>query len=179
MITTAPSRSSEFDDAVLALRDALLARALHLELSAAGAQDLVQDTLERALRCSSRFQWGTNLRAWLQTLMFNIFVDRYRQRSHETSLEPLAGDYLAAAEPDPEPEWRSIEPAVVQEAFAGLPPALRRACELRFELGMGYEEIARRLAVPIGTVGTRLLRARRHLRRVLERQLENPAACAG
>lgn len=178
---TARARSPEFDEAVLALREGLLIRAFHLELSPAAAHDLVQDTLERALRCSGRFQWGTNLRAWVQTLMFNIFVDRYRQRSHETSLERLMDD-SAMPEPEQEPEWRRIDPAVLLDALSRLPPALRGAFELRFDLGLSYTDIARRLAIPVGTVGTRLLRARRQLRRLLAAQLarpEAPAARAG
>jgi RNA polymerase sigma-70 factor, ECF subfamily len=170
--TNASPRPEEFDAAVLAFREALLARAMRLALSPAAAHDLVQDTLERAFRCAGRFQWGTNLRGWLQTLMFNIFVDHYRMRSHETSLEPLTGDNLPAPEPDPEPAWASIPPASLEAALRDLPEPLRRVFELRFDLGLEYLDIARALEIPVGTVGTRLHRARKWLRRSMADEVE-------
>jgi RNA polymerase sigma-70 factor (ECF subfamily) len=130
----------------------------------AAADDLVQDTLERAL---SRFQlWrqGSDLRAWLFTIMHNIFVNQVRSRArryHESlETEPTAGTLHA-----PEPDW--LELRDIASALSRLPHEQRVVVLLVGLEQFTYEEAAQVLGVPIGTVMSRLSRARARLRVLL------------
>ena len=71
---------------LLAIRPDLRARALRLTRDEAHADDLVQDAIERALRCREQFVPGTNLRSWAQTIVFSVFVSGYRRRRRERAL---------------------------------------------------------------------------------------------
>jgi RNA polymerase sigma-70 factor, ECF subfamily len=128
--------------------------------------DLVQDTLERALRNLHRFTSGTNLRAWLATMMQRLMIDQHRRRRLRLATLPE----LPAPEPDPEREDRENLAldmlARVDELLARLPREFRSVLELHAHAGLGYREIARRLEIPVSTVGTRLMRARRMMRTI-------------
>jgi RNA polymerase sigma-70 factor (ECF subfamily) len=129
----------------------------------AEAEDLVQNTLERALSHADRFQHGTNLGAWLRRIMSNLMVDDWRRSRHHFSC--LADDVPAPA-PEPRPAWHDVDVESVWAAVEALPPRLRRAFQMH-TAGASYAEIARQLGIPTATVGTRLVRARLHLRRTL------------
>ncbi len=130
-------------------------------------EDLVQDTLERALRNLHRFTPGSDLQAWLATMMQRLMIDRHR-RNRNVTLTPLTD--LPATEPDREREDRENlllgTLARVDELLARLPRDYRAVLELHARGGLRYSEIARRLSIPVSTVGTRLLRARRMMRRI-------------
>lgn len=153
---------------VLPLEKALFARAMGLERSVQDARDLVQDTLERALRNFAQFQPGTNAKLWLFRIMYNLFVDRYRRRSHELSLEPLELHELPAPEPDEPEGWEDTDPQRVSAAMEKLEPRFRVVIELHFGEKRSYRDIGQMLGIPTGTVGTRLLRARQKMRTLLE-----------
>jgi RNA polymerase sigma-70 factor (ECF subfamily) len=127
--------------------------------------DLVQDTLERALRNLHRFTPGSNLHGWVSTMMHRLMIDRHRR---ERNLRPGPLPDLPSPEPDLEREDRENRLlstlSRVDELLARLPPSYRAVLELHARAGLGYSEIARRLAIPVSTVGTRLLRARRLMR---------------
>jgi RNA polymerase sigma-70 factor, ECF subfamily len=125
-------------------------------------EDVVQDTLERALRHLARNdQPVRNTRAWLMAILRNTFVDRIRtRRSTSLALE----DCLAPAEPEPEPAWLDLTLADVRAASASIAPSLRDIFELFHLEGLCYREIATRLSVPENTVASRLFRARNALR---------------
>ena len=146
---------------------ALYARAMRLVRAPSDAWDLVQDTYERALRGQSGFQPGTNLRQWLMTIMYNLFLDRCRRLAREP--RALAIEEHEVASPDPEaPEpWESISHEQVTAALAGLERPFREVYELRLAENCSYDEIATRLTIPRSTVGTRLMRARHKLRETL------------
>lgn len=137
-----------------------------------GAEDLVQDTLERALRASHRFRSGTNAGAWLTRIMKNLFTDRYRHKVavREISLETtIAG---LAAEAPREPTYLDVlTNRDVLAALADVGARLRETFVLRHVDGLSYEEIAARFGVPMSTIGTRLRRARLRLRRIIEARL--------
>jgi RNA polymerase sigma-70 factor, ECF subfamily len=178
MATTAP-RPATFDLDLVSCHPALLTKARHLELSEAAAQDLVQDTFERALRQADRFAAGTNLRAWLLTILFHLFVDRCRQRTFDLSFERLGDARLPIAEErEVEPAWKQLDAAAVVAALERLPEQLREPLDLRARLRLSYQEIASRLHLPARTVGTRLHRARTRLRAALARDpfAESPSA---
>jgi RNA polymerase sigma-70 factor, ECF subfamily len=133
--------------------------------SRADADDLVQDTFERALRNLHRFEPGTNLQAWLVTIMSRLLIDRTRAKPKLASVDvdslPASGDYS----PDNDNEVATIATtAQLDQAISRLPKPFRHVLELREREGLSYGQIARRLSLPVSTVGTRLIRARRQLR---------------
>jgi RNA polymerase sigma-70 factor, ECF subfamily len=126
------------------------------------ADDLVQDTLERALSRFHLWREGSDLRAWLFTIMHNIYVNQIRsriRRQHEAlETEPMA-------EAAPEPDWLEIRD--LEAALARLPEEQRAVVLLVGLEQFTYEETARVLGVPTGTVMSRLSRARERLRLML------------
>jgi RNA polymerase sigma-70 factor (ECF subfamily) len=129
----------------------------------AAADDLVQDTLERALSRFHLWRRGSDLRAWLFTIMHNIFVNQARSRTrypHEPFDEPAA-EKLQYREPD----WSELRD--IGDALAKLPVEQRTVVLLVGLEQFTYEEAARVLDVPIGTVMSRLSRARERLRALL------------
>ena len=123
------------------------------------ADDLVQDTLERACRKFHLWRQGSDLRAWLFTVMHNVFVNQVRARRLE--LEEFED---AAALPT---QMERIDLLDIERALARLPVEQREVILLVGIEQMGYGEVAKALDVPIGTVMSRLSRARERLRALL------------
>jgi RNA polymerase sigma-70 factor (ECF subfamily) len=119
------------------------------------------------LRHFDQFRPGTNVRVWLFTIMFHIFIDRCRRRTHEQLMEPMEAEELPAPEPEPTNAWDGINDSQLRQALARLESPFREIVELHCESRCSYKEISERLHIPLGTVGTRLLRARRKLRTLL------------
>ena len=138
------------------------ARALAGDRSA--ADDLVQDTLERALSRFHLWRQGSDLRAWLFTIMHNIFVNQARSRARRYH-ESLETEPAAEAVRAPEPDW--LELRDIANALSRLPPEQRVVVLLVGLEQFTYEEAAQVLGVPIGTVMSRLSRARERLRALL------------
>ena len=138
------------------------ARALTGDRSA--ADDLVQDTLERALSRFHLWRNGSDLRAWLFTIMHNIYVNqvRARARQQQDALEESAADALHAREPD----WAEIR--AIDDALARLPDEQRSTLLLVGLEQFTYEEAARILGIPVGTVMSRLSRGRERLRTIYD-----------
>lgn len=150
----------------------LLATARRMTRSDDDARDLVQETMLRAFVAWSRFQHGedANCRAWLFRILTNSYINLYRRRqrySHVT--RDCLDDTLAALHGDLQsrmPEDALIEDALgdeVSAALAGLGDEHRQVVELADLHGVAYRDIAARLGVPVGTVMSRLFRARRKL----------------
>jgi RNA polymerase sigma-70 factor (ECF subfamily) len=157
----------DFAEVIPVVSSALYARALGLEKRVEDAEDLVQDTLERALRNLHQFRPGTNIRMWLFRIMFNLFVDRRRRRSHECRNDNVVPADLPAPEPEPLEAWQQIDQDKVNASLADLEPHFRDVIQLHL-VSHTYREIGATLGIPPGTVGTRLLRARSKLRDMLE-----------
>lgn len=133
------------------------ARALVGDRSA--ADDLVQDTLERAWTKFHLYRGGTDLRAWLFTVMHNVHVNRVRaQRPTDALTDDLPEMAQRAAQGD------SLMVRDMDRALARLPEEQREVLLLVALEDMSYEEAARALGIPIGTVMSRLSRARERLR---------------
>ncbi len=149
---------------LVALRRELFAHALRLTRSMTQAEDLVQDTVERALRFEDRFQPGTNLRAWAHQILANLFISGCRrQRREGRALSNLSTDpcaWTAASAPNPTGIGLSRS---TQRAIDDLPPTFRRTLVLIDVEDYSYKAAADRLGVPIGTVMSRLHRGRRLL----------------
>jgi RNA polymerase sigma-70 factor, ECF subfamily len=129
--------------------------------SEADADDLVQATLVRALERRGQFATGTNLRRWLAKMMFNLFASGWRRRVRfESSYDPQPVIDRQVAQPVQELRRACAE---VGEALEALEPGHRAVLMLVCVHGMAYGAAARRLGVPVGTVRSRLSRARTRL----------------
>jgi RNA polymerase sigma-70 factor (ECF subfamily) len=152
-------------------RDVLKGVAMKLCANAADANDLVQDTFERALRVPSN-ESPDNVRSWLITVMHNLFLDQCRHQTRGPRLVPIEEETdLPEPDPEVEPEWAAISPAQLEAALAQLDDRFREVYELHCLQGASYEEIARSLNITKTTVGTRLARAREKIRELLRAQL--------
>jgi RNA polymerase sigma-70 factor (ECF subfamily) len=153
----------------------LRGRAMRLTGNHAQADDLVQDTVERALRFASQYQVGTNLRAWAQQILFSVFVTRYRrQRREKRALRVLAADPCAWTKPEsfPPPDVTIRLTPTTETAVNSLPQGFRSVL-LLVDVGQrSYREAATELGLPVGTVMSRLHRGRRMLATKLEQ--DNP-----
>jgi RNA polymerase sigma-70 factor, ECF subfamily len=157
---------------IAACRPGLLRRALGL-VGPAHAEDLAQDAVERALRRLDQFRPGTNLEAWIWRIMANLAADMFRQRRVRAGAS-VEAETLAAPAPEDTADWERLTPEQVRAAVRQLSPKLRGVFELHHDWKLQYEEIARELRIPVGTVSTRLRRARLRLRRMLTVVLDGP-----
>jgi RNA polymerase sigma-70 factor (ECF subfamily) len=161
----------EFREQVLAHLDALYNFALYLSRRPPDAQDLVQETCLRAFRFSHRFQPGTHLRAWLFQILRNTFLTFYRRESRELAVldkEVVDGpEEFWDVEPSAAPV-RSVGTAIdLERAIRDLPEEFRSVLLFADLEGFTLVEIAEIMDTPVGTVKSRLFRARRLVRRRL------------
>jgi RNA polymerase sigma-70 factor, ECF subfamily len=141
----------------------LRARALKLCLNATDAQDLVQDTVERALRFEQSFEPGTNVRAWMQQVLFSVFVTRCRRlRRERRAIQTLTVDPCAWTHPDAGPPMQHLSKSV-EGAIAELPHQFAAVIRLVDLDERSYKDAADHLGIPVGTVMSRLFRGRRLL----------------
>jgi RNA polymerase sigma-70 factor (ECF subfamily) len=169
--TAAPADAEAFAAEALGFLEPLYATALRLTRNRADAEDLVQDTFVKAFRFVDRFERGTNLKAWLYTILHNTWRNRRRDASREAvEVDSDRVEQAAAAPGGPAafdtPEqilMRATLDADLQAALDELPEAFREAVWLRDVEEFTYAEIADMLGVPIGTVMSRISRGRRLL----------------
>jgi RNA polymerase sigma-70 factor, ECF subfamily len=165
----------EFEEEALVHAEQLYRIALRLTGSPQAAEDLVQDTYLRAFRSWQSFKPGTNLAAWLATIMRNANLDELRRQSRRPVQEPLDddGDYylynrLAASGPQPQDEVLArLSGNAIVSAVGDLPPNFREVVVLVDVGDFSYADAADILGIPIGTVMSRLYRGRRLLKRAL------------
>jgi RNA polymerase sigma-70 factor, ECF subfamily len=147
-------------DAVLAAVPSLRAFAISLSGNVDRADDLVQETLLRALANIDSFQPGTNMSAWLFTILRNLFRSEYRKRRRE--VEDGDGSYAETLKSQPEQSSR-VEFEEFRTALAKLPPDQREALILVGASGFSYEEAAEICGCAVGTIKSRVNRARSRL----------------
>ena len=185
--SSAPSSADDFSAEALQFLEPLFATAMRLTRNRADAEDLVQDTYVKAFRHSGQFKRGTNLRAWLYTILHNTWRNRIRDASRDTvdvdseQVEQLAAGGIGGEHIET-PErilMRSTLDADLQAALNSLPEAFREAVWLRDVEEFSYAEIAEMLNVPIGTVMSRISRGRRMLFEKLSPAAPVPAEAAG
>lgn len=129
-------------------------------------EDLAHEVLERWLRSAPQLAAIANPRAWITVVLRRLLVDRMRRRraAAEVSADCTT---LAMIEPEAKPWWQQIEVGVVRRELGRLPPALRETFELFSFHARSYQQIAYQLNIAMGTVGTRISRARALLKRRL------------
>ena len=161
---------SDFERDALACIDSLYGTALRLSRNPADAEDLVQDTYLKAFRSSGQYQPGTNLKAWLFTILHNTFLNRRRRAVKEpVGVEPEEIERAATSgfggnvETPEQVLIRDTLDADLQAALDALPESFRQAVWLRDVEEFSYAEIASMLEIPIGTVMSRISRGRRLL----------------
>ncbi len=175
----AASRAA-FERYVLPELDVLYRTARSLSANTADAEDLVQDTMVRAFRAIDRFD-GRYPRAWLLTIMRNANINRARKKKPDLLDDPdLTFERSADFAETDTPETLTLDPlfdAAVDDAFANLSADFRQIVELVDLDGLAYQEAADVLDIPVGTVMSRLHRARRKIRaEIAERGLESQRA---
>lgn len=134
------------------------------------ADDLVQTCLERALRSVNQFTVGTNLRAWLFTILRNAHINEIRRQAKWTgSVDSSVCEDLfpVAASQD-----KSLEMRDFKRAYSQLSSQDQEVLSLVGADGLSYQEAAERLAIPVGTVRSRLSRARNRLREIMDSDVE-------
>jgi RNA polymerase sigma-70 factor, ECF subfamily len=151
-------------DAVLAAVPSLRAFAISLSGNVDRADDLVQETLLRALANIDSFQPGTNMSAWLFTILRNLFRSEYRKRRRE--VEDGDGSYAETLKSQPEQSSR-VEFEEFRTALAKLPPDQREALILVGASGFSYEEAAEICGCAVGTIKSRVARGRVALEQLL------------
>lgn len=156
-----------FQAEALGYLDALYGTALRLTRDRADAEDLVQDTYVKAFRFAGSFERGTNLKAWLFTILHNTYRNRRRHGSRDpvdvdSELVEAAAEAGTARSPEAILLRATID-ADLQAALDALPEQYREAVWLRDVEELTYQEIATAVDVPIGTVMSRISRGRRLL----------------
>jgi len=164
--------AATFEDLAMPLFDQLYNFAHWLTQNTAEAEDLVQETYAKALRGFSSFQSGTNFRAWMYRILRNSFLSSRTGLKTSVVLDPEDREDALQKE-TATPESILIEQEnreVVQQALGELPLHFREVLLLCEVEEMSYQEISETLMIPIGTVMSRLFRARKALRDVLKQK---------
>ena len=152
-------------DDVVALIPSLRAFAWSLSHNASDADDLVQDTLIKAWSNRDKFELGTNLRAWLFTILRNTFYSAIMRRRREVRDED--GKHAATLVEAPTQDW-SVAMRALQAALQKLPEEHREALVLVGAAGLSYEEAAEICGCAIGTIKSRVNRARARLLKLMD-----------
>lgn len=158
--------TKSLEEALCLLVPELRGRACRLSGNPTTADDIVQDTIERALKFAAQYERGTNLRAWVYQILFSVFVTRYRRtRREKNALKNLASDPCAWTMPESfaAPEVGGTLTPTLKGKLAELPEAFRSVLLLVDLDDRTYREAASELGVPVGTVMSRLHRGRKLL----------------
>jgi RNA polymerase sigma-70 factor (ECF subfamily) len=171
--STSDQRRADFEAEALPHLDTVYRVALRLAGNEAQAEDLVQETMLKAFRSWHQYKPGTNVRAWLLTILRHSFINEYRKarrRSTEVDVHRVEGFTVFRDVQDSDPEGQFFDRLVddeVMQAIDRLPDEFRETLVLSDVEGLSYVEIAEVTEVPVGTVKSRLFRARQALQRQL------------
>ncbi len=168
-----------FEELALPLFDRLYNFAHWLTHNRDEAEDLVQETFAKALKGFSSFEQGTNFKAWIFRILRNTFLNSRTGLKAATVPLDVQDDDAALPVEKETPETILIDRAserIMQEAIEELPVAYREVLLLCEVEEMSYQEIAATLTIPIGTVMSRLSRARRALRSAVTEKLQRNAS---
>ncbi|MFH1437039.1 MAG: sigma-70 family RNA polymerase sigma factor [Pseudomonadota bacterium] len=164
----------EFEELAMPHQDALLRVALKMTGSMEEAEDLVQETFLKAFRSFDRFEWGTNIKAWMFRIMINTHYNIHRHKKiyrdieesshgHWINMEVVSQESMRALRDPQSMIQRGLVAKEIQTAVDGLSEEYRVIFMLADVEGFSYKEVAATVGCPIGTVMSRLHRARRML----------------
>ena len=160
------TRDERFETEALPHLRALYGTAYRMTRNAHDAEDLVQETFLRAYRGFDRYQAGTNIRAWLFTILHRARTDAFRRAGRSPQTVEMIGEGPAVPAPQ---EALASGAEEIERALAALPEVFRLAVVLRDVEDLSYDEIAGVLDVPVGTVMSRIHRGRVLLRVALSK----------
>jgi RNA polymerase sigma-70 factor (ECF subfamily) len=176
---TSRIRRQRFEQTALPYLDAIYTAALRLTRNPDDAKDLVQETVLRAYRCFEQFKAGTNCRAWLLTILYNLFRTAYRRNAREQLAvtneefdQEIEEQSFAENSPRENPEdlvARRTTGRLIERALSTLPAEFCEALLLVDLHELNYHEVAEVLAIPLGTVKSRVSRGRMLMRVSLEK----------
>jgi RNA polymerase sigma-70 factor (ECF subfamily) len=161
------TRDERFETEALPHLRALYGTAYRMTRNAHDAEDLVQETFLRAYRGFDRFEPGTNIRAWLFTILHRARTDAFRRAGRSPQTVEMIDEGPAVPAPQ---EALASGAEDIERALAGLPEVFRMAVVLRDVEDLSYDEIAGVLGVPVGTVMSRIHRGRGLLRTALAKR---------
>lgn len=167
-----------FEVELLSHLDTLYGVSCRMTKSSVEAEDLVQDTIVKAMRARDQYQPGTNIKAWLLRILTNTFINRYRRGGLERDVlegpdaDSLTDGWVGATTMRAmrDPETQALKPIIeaeVSRALEELPEDFRLAVVLSDIEELSYKEIAEAMGCPIGTVMSRLHRGRKLLQKTL------------
>lgn len=171
-------KRGEFEEVALPLMDALFSMAMKMTGNREDANDLVQETYLKAFKAFDRFEWGTNIRAWMFKILVNTHYNIHRHRRIGKDLAEASGGFWMNREVISQETLRAFRDphsavagrmrvAEIEKAVQELPEDYRTVFLLADVQGFSYKEVATTVGCPIGTVMSRLHRARRLLQRAL------------
>jgi RNA polymerase sigma-70 factor (ECF subfamily) len=163
--------SSEFNQLLIQNADFLKPFAATLTKDQETAKDLLQETMYRALANQEKYSVGTKVKAWLYTIMRNIFINNYRRKSKQNTIfDNSSNDFLIDYQQKsiPNDAESNLRVKEIQKAIFELPDIFKQPFMLYFE-GFKYHEIADILQEPLGTIKSRIHFARRLLKAQIER----------
>ena len=168
----------EFDDRFYQMTSMLQAFAYNLTKNSEDAKDLYQETAFRAMTNREKFRAGTNFKAWLFTIMKNIFINNYRRRVKRNTILDSSDNlyYLNSG-------WDSVGNRAetdifmkeLKEMITNLDETLRTPFLLHYR-GFKYQEIADQLGMPLGTIKSRIFFARKELKALIDKRYDNYAS---
>ena len=168
----------EFETEALVYLGDLYKSAYHLVREKAAAEDLVQETFLRAFRFWDKYEKGTNCRAWLMRILRNTYINQYRKNQQQPTrvdvedldryYDQLVETATVSIQPDPAQElFANLVDDEILEALDQLPEEFRQVVILSDMEGLSYKEISDIMECPVGTVRSRLSRARKLLQAML------------
>jgi RNA polymerase sigma-70 factor, ECF subfamily len=175
MSTDRDDKRRRFEETAIPFLSAVHGMARRLSRNAEDAKELAQETFLRAYRTFENFRPGTNCKAWLFTILYSVFINRYhkaRREPNTVSVDDLEERFHAAAEGTEEGSRAGAAPAWsdrdVEEAFGQLSEDFRAVVLMVDVEELSYEEAAAALGCPVGTIRSRLFRARKLLHTALQ-----------
>jgi RNA polymerase sigma-70 factor (ECF subfamily) len=160
VVARPPSPTSPFEKKLVCHLASLQKSAWRFEKNHADCNDLVQDTLCRALEFQHKYDGSQNMEVWLFTIMKNLFIDRYRLRHHNfVSMSEIELEPLATMQPSQEWNIRVLE---AQKNISLMPLAVRISL-VQIGLGFSYQEVSEIISIDVNTIKSHVFRARQSL----------------